>query len=348
MRFQWPEMLWLALMLPLLVLLYAWLMRRRKKLALRYASLALVQEALGKKTAWRRHVPPTLLLGAFGALIVAGARPMAVMTLPTQSQTIMMVMDVSISMHATDVAPDRLTASQAAAKTFASELPRNVRIGVVAYAGTAQLVQPPTLAREDVLAAIDRFQLQRGTAIGNGLLIGLAALFPEQDIDLSRMTGQRNMPRELQPGKPPRADPPADPTPVAPGSYESAAILLLTDGQNTIGLDPMEAAQMAASRGVKIFTVGFGTKEGEVIGFEGWSMRVRLDEDTLKKIANLTHGEYFQAGSGADLKKVYEALRSRLVLEKKEMEVTVLFAYAAGLLMLAAASLSVWWFGRVA
>jgi len=122
----------------------------------------------------------------------------------------------------------------------------------------------------------------------------------------------------------------------------------LTDGQNTVGIDPMDAAQMAASRGVKIFTVGFGTKEGETIGFEGWSMRVRLDEDTLKKVANLTHGEYFHAGSGADLKKVYEALKSRLVFEKRETEITALFGDAAGLLVLLAASLSVWWFGRVA
>ena len=222
------------------------------------------------------------------------------MTLPTQQQTIMMVMDVSGSMRATDVSPDRITASQLAAKTFASELPRNMRIGVVAYAGDAQLVQPPTLHREDVLAAIDRFQLQRGTAIGSGLLIGLATLFPEHKIDLSKITGQRNMPRAMPPENPRRADPAPDFTPVPPGSYESAAILLLTDGANTAGPDPMEAAQIAASRGVKVFTVGFGTKDGEVIGFEGWTMRVRLDEDTLKKIANLTLGEYFHAGSGAD------------------------------------------------
>jgi Ca-activated chloride channel family protein len=348
MKFMWPEMLWLAAMLPLLVLLYVWLLRRRKKAAVSYSSLALIKSALGKSIGWRRHLPPALLLAALATLVVAGARPMSVMTLPTQQQTIMMVMDVSASMRATDVSPDRITASQAAAKAFASELPRNVRIGVVAYAGTAQLVQPPTLNREDVLAAIDRFQLQRATAIGSGILIALATLFPDHDIDLSKVTGQRNMPRALQPENPRRTDPAPDFTPVAPGSYESAAILLLTDGQNTAGPDPMEAAQMAASRGVKVFTVGFGTKDGDIIGFEGWSMRVRLDEDTLKKIADLTHGEYFHAGSGTDLKKVYEALRSRLVLEKREIEITVMFAYAAAVLTLLAAGLSVWWFGRVA
>ena len=125
-------------------------------------------------------------------------------------------------------------------------------------------------------------------------------------------------------------------------------IVLLTDGQNTAGPDPMDAAQMAASRGVKIFTVGFGSRDGGVISFEGWSMRVRLDEDTMKKVANLTQGEYFYAGSGTDLKKVYEALQSRLVFEKKETEITALFTYLAGVLMLLATALSLWWFGRVA
>lgn len=347
MRFIWPEQLWLAMLLPLLVLLYVWLMRRCKKTVLRYSSLAIVKEALGKSIGWRRHLPPALLLASFGALIVAGARPAAVVTLPTQQQTILLVMDVSGSMRAADVAPNRITASQVAAKAFVAELPRHARIGVVAYAGTAQLVQPPTLSREDVIAAIDRFQLQRGTAIGSGIIVGLATLFPDAGIDLSQLTGQRNMPRELQLPGPGRADPPEF-TSVAPGSYESAVMVLLTDGQNTAGPDPMEAAQMAANRGVKIFTVGFGTKDGEIIGFDGWSMRVRLDEDTMKKVANLTLGEYFYAGSGTDLKKVYEALKSRLVFEKKETEVTALFAYLAGLLMLAAATLSFWWFGRLA
>ena len=347
MKFLWPEMLWLALLLPLSVLVYVWLLKRRKAATLRFANLSLIKDALGAGGRWRRHVPPVLLLLAFGAFVISAARPVTLLTLPSQQRTVLMVMDVSGSMRATDVRPDRITASQVAAKAFATELPAGVRIGVVAYAGTAQLVQPPTLSREDVLAAIDRFQLQRGTAIGNGLIIALATMFPEANIDLSKITGQRNMPSPLQPngGKSSRPD---EAPPVAPGSYESGAIVLLTDGQNTVGTDPMEAAQMAANRGVKVFTVGFGTKEGETIGFDGWSMRVRLDEDTLKRIANLTLGEYFHAGSGADLKRVYEALKSRLVFEKKETEVTALFADAAALLVLLSAGLSVLWFGRVA
>ena len=251
MTFQWPGMLWLAAVLPVLVFLYFWLLRRRKKIVLRYASVALVKQALGKGAGWRRHLPATLFLIGLAAFVVAASRPMAVVELPTQQQTVMMAMDVSGSMRATDVAPNRLSASQTAAKAFVAELPRNVRIGVVAYAGTAQVVQPATLSRDDVVAAIERFQLQRGTAIGNGIVIALASLSPNEDIDLSNITGQRKMPGSMQSDGRTRTDPVAAKQ-VAPGSYESAVIVLLTDGQNTAGVDPMEAAQMAASHGVKV------------------------------------------------------------------------------------------------
>jgi Ca-activated chloride channel family protein len=340
--FIWPEMLWALLAIPLLVLLYVWLLRRRKKTALRYASLSLVKEALGARSAWRRHVPPVLLLIALTALLLAGARPAAVIALPSQSQTIMLAMDVSGSMRATDVQPNRLVASQEAAKAFIGELPRSVRVGVVAFAGSAAVVQAPTLSREDVAAAIDRFQLQRATAIGSGLVLSLATIFPDAGIDLSQITGQRNMP-------PAPGDKPKPPfTPVPPGSYTSAAIILLTDGQRTTGPDPIEAAKMAADRGVRVYTVGIGTKDGETIAFEGWSMRVRLDEETLKSIANITRADYFYAGTAADLKKVYQGLSTRLVVEKKETEISALFAALGALLVVIAAGLSVWWFGRVA
>src|SRR3954469_18542854 len=192
--FIWPDMLWGLLAIPLLVVLYIWLLRRRKKTSLRYASLSLVKEAMGARSAWRRHLPPALLLTALTALLVAAGRPAAVIALPSQSQTIMLAMDVSGSMRATDVQPNRLVASQEAAKAFIAELPRSVHVGVVAFAGTAAVVQAPTLSREDVNAAIDRFQLQRATAIGSGIVLSLATIFPEAGIDLSQITGQRNMP----------------------------------------------------------------------------------------------------------------------------------------------------------
>jgi Ca-activated chloride channel homolog len=343
MSFLWQEALWGLLALPLLVLAYLWLLGRRKKVAINWASLGVVKEAMGAQRAWRRHVPPALLLLALAALLVAIARPTAVVTLPLVEQTIVLAMDVSGSMRATDVEPNRLVASQNAAKSFIAELPRAVRVGVVSFAGTAAIVQPPTLSRDDVVAAIDRFQLQRGTAIGSGIVLSLATIFPDAGIDLSQITGQRPMPKALGDTKPEKEF-----TPVEPGSYNSAAIVLLTDGQRTTGPDSMDAAQMAADRGVKIYTVGIGTKEGDTIGFEGWSMRVRLDEETLKQIASATRAEYFYAGTAHDLKKVYQSLGSRLSAQKKETEITALFTALGALLALAAATLSLWWFGRVA
>ena len=341
LTFIWPEMLWGLIALPLLVLLYVWLQRRRKKTTLRYASLRLVREALGKSIAWRRHLPPALMFVAIAALLLAAARPAAVITLPSQQETIVLAIDVSGSMRAADVLPDRMTAAKEAAKAFVAELPRSVRIAVVQFAGTAAVVQAPTLSRDDVVAAIERFQLQRGTALGSGIVLSLATLFPDAGIDLSQITGQREMP----PG--PNDKPKPAFTPVPPGSYPSAAIILLTDGQRTTGPDPLEAAKMAADRGVRIYTVGVGTKEGETIGFEGWSMRVRLDEDTLKGIASMTRADYFYAGTAEDLKKVYQGLSTKLVVEKKETEISALFAALCALLVVLAASLSVWWFGRV-
>jgi Ca-activated chloride channel homolog len=342
MNFAWPDLLWTLLALPVLVALYWWLLHRRKKNSLKFASLAIVRQAMGKGPGWRRHVPPVLMLLALATLLLASARPRAVITLPLQQETIILAMDVSGSMRATDVQPNRMVAAQEAAKAFLNDLPRNVRVGVVSFAGTAAVVQPPTQNREDIVAAIDRFQLQRGTAIGSGIVLSLATIFPDAGIDLSQITGQRNMP--LGPGD----KPPKEFTPVQPGSFGSAAIVLLTDGQRTTGPDPMDAAKMAADRGVKVYSVGIGTKEGETIGFEGWSMRVRLDEETLKNVANLTRAEYFYAGTAADLKKVYQSLSSRLIVEKKETEITALFAAVAATLVALAAGLSVWWFGRVA
>jgi len=341
--FLWPEALWLLAALPLLVAAYLLLLRRRKKAALRYASLNLVRDALGAGTRLRRHVPPLVFLVALAAMIVASARPVGFVTLPSQYRTIILAMDVSGSMRAMDVEPNRLAAAQAAAKAFVAEVPHNTRIGVVSFAGTASVVQAPTQSRDDVLAAIDRFQLQRGTAIGSGIVVALATIFPDAGIDVGSLIYGRD--RDARRGV--ARDPRKEFTPVPPGSHASAAIILLTDGQRTTGPDSLEAARMAADRGVRVFTVGIGTTGGEVIGFEGWSMRVRLDEETLKKIANITLGEYFYAGSAADLKKVYQTLNSRVVMERKQTEITALFAAAAAAAALVAAALSLLWFNRI-
>ena len=361
MTFLWPQFLWLLLALPLLVAVYVWLLRRKKKNALRYASLSIVREAMGAGQSLRRHVPPLLFLLSLAAMLVAAARPFAIVTLPSHNETIMLAMDVSGSMRATDVQPSRLEASQNAAKAFLAELPRSVRVGVVAFAGTAAVVQPPTLSREDLVAAIDKFQLQRGTAIGNGIIVSLAELFPDAGIALEALEGGRDRRRGFSldtldkddkstlGGKNGRGGAQASPpfVPVAPGSYSSAAIILLTDGQSTTGVDSLDAAKMAADRGIRVYTVGVGTVEGETIGFEGWSMRVKLDEDTLKSIARATQAEYFYAGTAGDLKKVYQTLSARLTVEKKETEISALLALLAAALALVSASLSLLWFNRI-
>ncbi|MGH8683626.1 MAG: VWA domain-containing protein [Burkholderiales bacterium] len=347
MTFLWPEALWLLAALPALVAAYVLLLRRRKKAALRYASLNLVKDALGAGNRIRRHVPPVLFLLALAAMILAVARPVGYVTLPSQYRTIILAMDVSGSMRAMDVVPNRLAAAQAAAKAFVGEVPMNTRIGVVSFAGTASVVQAPTQSREDVLAAIDRFQLQRGTAIGSGIIVALATIFPDAGIDVGSMIYGRDALRDSRRGLPPDQNAPKAFTPVPPGSHASAVIILLTDGQRTTGPDSLEAARMAADRGVRVFTVGIGTTSGEVIGFEGWSMRVRLDEATLKQIANLTLGEYFYAGTATDLKKVYRTLNARVVMEKKQTEVTALFAAAAAATALLSALLSLLWFNRI-
>jgi Ca-activated chloride channel family protein len=346
MTFLWPHFLWLLALLPLLVLLYLWLLQRKKQLALRYASLSIVREAMGRGPGWRRHVPPVLFLLALTAMLVAASRPFAVVRLPSQNETIMLAMDVSGSMRATDVEPTRLVAAQNAAKAFLAELPRHVKVGIVAFAGTASVVQPATLSREDLVAAIDKFQMQRGTAIGNGIVVSLGELLPDAGIDLAGMTYGRERAQGTSLDARPKA-PKKEFVPVAPGSFNSGAIILLTDGQRTTGVDSLEAAKQAADHGVRVFTVGIGTVTGETIGFEGWSMRVKLDEETLKAIANKTQAEYFYAGNAADLKKVYTALSSRLTMEKKETEVSGLFALGAALLALLSAGLSLLWFNRI-
>jgi Ca-activated chloride channel family protein len=267
-------------------------------------------------------------------------------TLPSQRETVILAMDVSGSMRAADVVPDRITASKEAAKAFVAAQPRSTRIGVVAFAGTAQLVQAPTLDRDAVVAAIDRFRLQRGTNIGGGMLIALQTIFPEAEFDIGpRFLSQSQLPRAAPLGEA-RPEEPAF-LAVEPGSYGAAVVVLLTDGQPTTGPDPVEVARLAADRGVRFFTVGFGSRAGDAVSFEGWSMRVQLDEEILRQVSEITRGRYFHAGSALDLNEVYKALTSQLVLEKERTEITAFFSAAAGALMLLAALLSLLWFGRI-
>ena len=350
MTFLWPQMLWLLPIVPILAGLYVLLLRRRKRGAVRYSGLSIVREAMGTRGSWRRHLPPALLLTAVTLMIIAVARPAAVVTLPSQRGTVILTMDISGSMRASDIEPSRIEAAQEAARAFVRSQPRNVRIGVVAFAGTATVVQAPTTEREDIFAAINRFRAQRGTAIGSGILTSLQTIFEDSEMifdpdpELSDRFGSRGAPLGSA-----REPAPAAPSfePRAPGSYASAVVVLLSDGQTTQGPDPIEAAGRAADLGIRIFTVGLGTTDGEILGFMGRRMRVQLDEDTLKTIANRTDGRYFRAGTGADLTEIYKALSTQLILETDKTEITAFFTAAAATLTLVAALVSVMWFSRI-
>jgi Ca-activated chloride channel family protein len=332
------------LALPLLPALYLWLLRRRGKPVLRLSSVGVVREASGRQ--WRRHLPPMLLGMALAVLLLAAARATARITLPWARSTIMLAMDVSLSMRVSDVKPTRMVAAQEAAKSFLLELPMNVDVGLVTFAGTAQVAQQATFDRSALVRAIDAIQMQRHTAIGNAIVLCLAELFPDHGLDLGEMTfGARPKARSLDDRDKP---PPKQITPVAPGSYDPAAIILLSDGRRTMGVDTLEAAKMAADRGVRIYVVGLGTVDGAAGWGEGMAIYLQLDEPTLREVARMTGGEYHHAGTAEDLRGVYQNLGSRLQIQTRDTELTALLASLGSLLVLAASALSVLWFGRVA
>lgn len=356
MTFIWTQMLWLLLLVPALVGLYIMMLRRRRKSAVRYANLAMVKQAIGKGPGWRRHLPPALLLIAITVLILAVARPAAVVTLASSRATIILAMDISGSMRASDVEPTRIAAAQAAAKQFVSEQPADVQIGIVAFAAAALLVQTPTIDREALYSAIDRFELRRGTAVGAGVLTSLATIFPEEEFEMNSDfpspfdpspplgTGSyesRSLDEVQSQDKPPHE-------PVEPGSYPNAVVILLTDGATTTGPDPVEAGQTAADYGVRVFTVGFGSPDGDVVDYGGRSMRAQPDIDTLKAIAEKTDALFFEAQSSEDLTEVYRSLSATLVSEKRLTEISFIFAGIGALFSVMAAGLSMAWFGRIA
>jgi len=355
-NFIWPDFLWGLIVVPLAVAAYILLLRRRMQSALRYGNMALVKLATGVAS-WRRHVPPALMLAALAVLIVAMARPTAEVSLPSTRATVILAMDVSGSMRSNDVNPSRIEAAQTAAKQYIKDQPRDVQIGIVAFAATAFLVQNPTTDRNSLNAAIDRFELQRGTAVGSGILVSLQTLFPQDDFPINQFGAgngggagafdfsQRFGGRALGDRRAPANK--KEHVPVEPGSYKNAVVILLTDGATNAGYDPIEAARIASNYGVKVYTVGFGTTRGAIVGFGGFSMRAQLDEDSLKKISDMTRGRYFHAASADDLKAVYNVLSKQLIVETQQMEITSFFAAGAAVLMLLAAGLSVAWFGRV-
>jgi Ca-activated chloride channel family protein len=350
MIFEWPVALWALLIVPGLVAAYVVVHRRRRQAVLAYARWR-TGDAGAPASRIKTLVPPALFLVAVVALIGAAARPVAVISMMSLRDTVILAIDVSNSMMAADLEPTRLEAAKAAARAFIAEQPRTTLIGLVAFAGTALPVQRPTRERADLFKAIDRLQTQEGTALGSAILVSLQTLFPKELFETDPTADQPDaaaLPdgraRQSEVGPPP-APPPAEKR--APGSETSAAIVLLSDGQATTGADPLEAAQRAADRGVRVFTVGIGTEQGEVVKFGGVSMRVQLDEDTLKKIADATLGRYFMAKSAEDLSEIYRDLNTRFVTETRETEVGALFVALAATAALLAATLSMLWFNRI-
>ncbi|MDE3089328.1 MAG: VWA domain-containing protein [Chloroflexota bacterium] len=342
MDFIWPGFLALLIAIPLLVAAYVWAQRRRSRFALRYSSLSVVKDALGKGPGLRRHIPPLFFFLSIAAMLLAVARPVAVVTLPAQDATVILAIDVSRSMRANDIQPDRLDAAKAAAELFVQEQRPNTRIGVVSFSATAALVQEPTTDREAVLASIDRLALGSRTAIGSGILTSLNAIFEKLDANESAASPDLAAPT---------------PTPVPDGFHVPAIIILLTDGRSNTGPLPLESAQMAANRGVRVFTVGIGTTQGTIIpggnpgggrfGGGGFAFRADLDETTLQEIAQITDAKYFHASEAEELASIYQGLDTQLIVQTQRTELTVFFTAGAALFLLIGGTLSLLWFNRL-
>ena len=333
MEFIWPMMLWFMLFVPVLIVLYILAQRRRQKYALRYASLSLVKEALGRGPGRKRHIPPALFIAALAMMLFALARPASVVTLPAQEGTVILTIDASGSMRAEDLKPNRLEAAKAAARSFIERQPAGVKVGVVSFSDSAFLVQAPTSDKEAVLAAINRLTTQRGTAIGSALLTSLDAIFEDAILE----GGAYNL----------SAEPTPTPTPLPQGVYEPAIVVLLSDGESNRGPRPLEIIDRLAARGIRVYTVGVGSVEGVVLSTGGRSMRVRLDETTLRRIAEATEGEYYNASTEKDLKAIYDNLSTHLVFRKQQTEITAIFTGIAVALSLIAGMLSLLWFNRL-
>jgi Ca-activated chloride channel family protein len=354
MDFLWPGFLLLLGLIPILVILYIWMIRRRRPFAVRYSSLALVREALPQHSRLRRHLPFALFLLALASLVVALARPVTVAAVPTDQTTIILTIDVSRSMCSTDIQPSRLEAAEAAALSFIKRQKSSTLIGIVAFSGFAEIIQPPTTDSEMLEAAVESLMTGRRTAIGNGILKSLDAI---AEIDPNVAPSQNDSSTE-----------PAPP-PVPKGAYVPDIIVLLTDGVSNAGPLPLDAAQQAADRGVRIYTIGFGTENGASFpncrpqfygnepnfgggqgfgggggfGFGGGGFRRGIDEETLKQVSALTGGEYYSASSANELHQVFENLPTYLITKHEIMEGSVFFTAIGAALAGLAVVLSLLW-----
>ena len=345
MTFIWPSALLLLAVVAGLAVLYVLAQRRRNRYALRYANLSLVREAIGKGPGWRRHVPPALFILALAFMSVAVARPQAVVAVPSQQGTVILAIDVSGSMLAEDMKPNRMEAAKAAARLFVEKQSETVKIGVVSFSGDASIVQSPTTDKTLVVAAINRLRPQRATAIGRAILVALDAINEsmgsEEDLPSSILQQQG------QPGAPATPRPSATAPSYLKGQHSSASIVLMSDGQNNQFPPPLDVVDQAVSRGVRVYTIGLGSAAGAIVRLQGRAVRTALDEATLKQIAEVTEAQYFNANTEADLRTVYENLTTQLVIRNEKTELTAYATLAAAILAVFAGAFSLLWFNRL-
>jgi Ca-activated chloride channel homolog len=361
--FSWPLALWLLLLVPLLLGVYLWQLRRKRKHAVRFSSVALIRAALPPRSRWRRHVPVALLLAGFAALALATARPQVTRNVPLSRTSIILTLDVSGSMCATDVEPNRLTVAQDAARAFVKDQVAGTRIGIVAFAGFAQLIVPPTTDKAKLTDAIDNLTTSRGTVIGAAMLQALdaiAAVNPDVQPASADTTGAD------QDGTPPATSSAPAPAP-ARGDYVPDIIVLLTDGANTRGIDPVDAAQEVAAQHVRVYTIGFGTTNPTQMvctreqlgagqfddggGFNGgggpprggFRQALVMDEATLQQVADITGGKFYQAKDADQLKSVFSNLPNQVTLQKEHREISYVFAILGALFAATAIGLSIRW-----
>lgn len=345
MSFLWAGSLLLLGLIPLIVALYIWLLRRRRRFTVRYSSLSLVREAASHQSRWRRHLPFALFLLALTSLVLALGRPVATVTVPSNKATIILAIDVSRSMCSNDIPPNRLEAAKNAAQSFIRAKISGMQIGIVAFAGFAELIQPSTDNVQLLEAAVESLAPARRTAIGSAIL---------RSIDAIAEVDNRVVPSDISPS--------ATDQPQVADEYVPHIIVLLTDGASNAGPFPLTAAQQAVERGIRVYTIGFGTTSnssvmdcgsqfqengqfgfGQGFGGQGGGFRREIDEVTLRQIADLTGGSYSVASSASELEDVFQDLPTYLVTTRETIEISAFFTAIAALLGIVAMLLSLMW-----
>ena len=329
MSFTWPWILLSLMALPLCVYAYVRLQQRRSRDAAGLGTLGAVRGGASTLAGRRRHVPPIIFLVGVALLALASARPQLTLPIPRMEGTVVLAFDVSSSMAADDVEPTRMDAAKLAARAIVDGRPAGAKIGVVVYGDSALVVQPLTDDKEALGAAIDRLVPQSGTSMGKGILTALDLVVPEPDVSGGSVESASAGGTGDQP------------------TFAPAVIVLLSDGENTDPPDPLEAAQTAIDRGVRVHVVGIGTAEGAVIEIDGFNLFTQVNEPLLQEVALLTEGVYFRVEDFEDVSPVYEELGTEFVVESREVEVTSMMGGVSALLLLIGGALSLFWFGRV-